>query len=153
MAVGQLSRLVLPALVAALLLTIASPLAAQEIAFANMGFDPNWKRYDEPVRLGQANRGWTWGPASLAALDEPYAESPGGRRQVQYFDKARMELTDPGQPGAGQLNYAVPAAIAATMRSLTLRRRRRRRALRPTPLLPPTLSPLSSPTGAAAARC
>ena len=26
---------------------------------------------------------------------EPYRESPGGQRQVQYFDKARMEINNP----------------------------------------------------------
>ncbi len=36
-----------------------------------------------------------WGP-SVAERMEPYAEAPGGQRLVQYFDKGRMELTDPG---------------------------------------------------------
>jgi hypothetical protein len=27
---------------------------------------------------------------------EAYAQSPSGRRAVQYFDKSRMEITDPG---------------------------------------------------------
>jgi hypothetical protein len=37
-----------------------------------------------------------WGPyAFTGGLNEPYAESPGGQRVVQYFDKSRMEITDP----------------------------------------------------------
>ena len=34
-----------------------------------------------------------WGPLAnaTAGINEPYAESPGGQRLVQYFDKARME--------------------------------------------------------------
>jgi hypothetical protein len=38
-----------------------------------------------------------WGPLPLArdGQQEPYVEAPGGQRLVQYFDKARMELTNP----------------------------------------------------------
>jgi len=38
-----------------------------------------------------------WGPLTLAhdGQQEPYKEAPGGQRLVQYFDKARMELTNP----------------------------------------------------------
>jgi hypothetical protein len=75
------------------------PLAAQSITFATPAFDVNWRRYDQPVQTGQASRSWTWGPTSIASRIEPYAEAPGGQRQVQYFDKARMELNDPNQPG------------------------------------------------------
>ncbi|MCX2727872.1 hypothetical protein OO015_10270 [Thermomicrobium sp. 4228-Ro] len=34
-----------------------------------------------------------WGEIPLAWRIEPYADSPGGRRLVQYFDRGRMELT------------------------------------------------------------
>jgi hypothetical protein len=34
-----------------------------------------------------------WGQTPLAWRIEPYADSPGGRRLVQYFDRGRMELT------------------------------------------------------------
>jgi DNA-binding beta-propeller fold protein YncE len=37
-----------------------------------------------------------WAPdAFTAELQEPYTDSPGGQRVVQYFDKARMEITQP----------------------------------------------------------
>jgi hypothetical protein len=37
-----------------------------------------------------------WGPEAYTdALAEPYAESPWLARTVQYFDKSRMEITDP----------------------------------------------------------
>jgi DNA-binding beta-propeller fold protein YncE len=37
-----------------------------------------------------------WGPEGFTGLmTEPYAESPAGERQVQYFDKSRMEITNP----------------------------------------------------------
>jgi hypothetical protein len=36
-----------------------------------------------------------WGPKSFATGSEAYAEAPGGRRVVQYWDKSRMEITNP----------------------------------------------------------
>jgi hypothetical protein len=37
-----------------------------------------------------------WGPeANTPLLYEPFIHSPGGQRVVQYFDKSRMEITDP----------------------------------------------------------
>lgn len=36
-----------------------------------------------------------WGPSGTEAFTEAYVEAPGGQRTVQYFDKGRMELTDP----------------------------------------------------------
>lgn len=53
-------------------------------------------RHDEPVRTTQVGRTWLWGPQPLGTVSEPYAEAPGGQRIVQYYDKARMEITQPG---------------------------------------------------------
>ena len=42
---------------------------------------------------------WIWGPAPFtAAVSEPYAQSPGQTRVVQYFDKSRMEINQPEAP-------------------------------------------------------
>jgi hypothetical protein len=71
------------------------PAAAQEIPFASPAFQELWLRYDLPVKEGKDPRSWTWGPASFFSGTEPYRESPGGRRLVQYFDKTRMEINDP----------------------------------------------------------
>lgn len=59
-----------------------------------------WARTDLPVLEGQAQRTWIWAPQAFTMLmTEPYVEAPGGQRQVQYFDKSRMEITDPdGDP-------------------------------------------------------
>ncbi len=54
--------------------------------------------------MAGVGRGYTWGPAIPAAstiTSEPYN---GGSRIVQYFDKARMELSAPNF-NAGDLNY------------------------------------------------
>ncbi len=65
-------------------------------------FAATWERTDRPVAEGAADRTWIWGPeASTAAFREAYAETPGGQRVVQYFDKSRMEITNPGgDPGS-----------------------------------------------------
>lgn len=73
----------------------AAPLA-QVPAFANEAFEETWERTDRLVKEGKVSRTWYWGPQPLtAALTEPNKESPGGQRQVQYFDKSRMEINDP----------------------------------------------------------
>lgn len=56
----------------------------------------NWQRTDKPVMDGVVNRTWMWGPQAAAYLSwESYAEAPDGERKVIYFDKSRMEITDP----------------------------------------------------------
>jgi hypothetical protein len=74
---------------------------------------------DKAVQDGVAERTWMYGPqANTDVLVEMYAEAPGwtdqsetvrepsgessgGWRMVQYFDKSRMEVTDPyGDPDA-----------------------------------------------------
>ena len=77
-----------------LVFTLVQVLAADP---ANPDFQRTWQRPDQPVKTGQVNRTWMWGPAAMdGATFEPYAESPNGQRLVQYFDKARMEITNPG---------------------------------------------------------
>ena len=67
------------------------------IPFANPAFQAVWARTDMPVAIGQVDRTWMWGSLpDTPGMMEPYVESPGGQRLVQYFDKSRMEITDPG---------------------------------------------------------
>jgi hypothetical protein len=63
--------------------------------FAADGFQQVWSETDQPVAEGQASRAWYWGAAPWLSRVEPYVQSPGGGRRVQYFDKSRMELTQP----------------------------------------------------------
>lgn len=59
-------------------------------------FERTWRRTDAPVADSRAQRTWIWGSGSLTGIiTERYDDSPGGYRQVQYYDKSRMELTDP----------------------------------------------------------
>jgi hypothetical protein len=59
-------------------------------------FQRVWQRTDLPVQRGVAGHSWVWGPEPFTAvLSEAHAEGPGGRRDVQYFDKSRMEINNP----------------------------------------------------------
>jgi hypothetical protein len=62
---------------------------------ADSAFFDLWSRADGPLSTGAVSRSWLWGPLPFAVANEAYAESPTGRRLVQYFDKARMEINDP----------------------------------------------------------
>ncbi len=85
------------ALLAALLLMIvlAAP-ALADFPPAPGAFQRTWDRTDKPVADDVIDRTWIWGPdANTEVVQEEYAESPGGLRDVQYFDKARMEINHP----------------------------------------------------------
>ncbi len=58
--------------------------------FADPAFQTRWQ-------AGEAIAPNTWGPLALAkeGQREAYQGAPGGQRLVQYFDKGRMELTNP----------------------------------------------------------
>ncbi|HEX2916474.1 MAG TPA: cellulase family glycosylhydrolase [Chloroflexia bacterium] len=64
--------------------------------FASAAFQQLWQRTDAPVASGQTSRTWLWGAKPLGAFTEPYQDAPGGQRLVQYFDKSRMEINNPG---------------------------------------------------------
>lgn len=70
---------------------------AQAYPFSNNSFQRAWQQADYPVVIGAVTRGYTWGAEPFFNTTEPYAESPGGMRQVAYLDKARMEISQPGQ--------------------------------------------------------
>jgi hypothetical protein len=54
----------------------------------------NWEREDRPVLAGES-RTWLWGPDYFDVRAEPYDEAPDGYRAVRYYDKSRMEITNP----------------------------------------------------------
>jgi hypothetical protein len=65
-------------------------------------FEQNWSKADRPVRVSAdsgktVGRAWLWGPQPNRTASEAYAEAPGGKRSVVYFDKARMEITQPDE--------------------------------------------------------
>lgn len=64
-------------------------------ALLDRSIDEIWRPVDEPVARGLVNRSWTWGPAPIATGFEAYAQSTRGQRLVRYYDKGRLEVTDP----------------------------------------------------------
>jgi len=75
---------------------LAPSLIASAQAPGNMYFNNTWQRTDKPVADGNVSRTWMWGPQPFTgSLLEPYIEAPGGEREVQYYDKSRMEITNP----------------------------------------------------------
>lgn len=79
-----------------LLLALLAFNNAGAVAPSNEHFQRVWDRNDRPVAEGLAVHTWIWGPEGISnELTEPYADSPGGTRQVQYFDKSRMEINYP----------------------------------------------------------
>ncbi len=83
----------LAVLVCSLIITLAGVSAAAD--FANPAFNKVWSQTDLEVKQGKVARTWIWGPEPGATTQEPYTESPGGQRLVQYFDKSRMEINNP----------------------------------------------------------
>jgi hypothetical protein len=70
--------------------------AGAQAGFTDPAFQRTWERTDKPVADGTANRSWYWGPGPGFSTMEPNKSSPGGMRLVQYFDKSRMEINNPG---------------------------------------------------------
>lgn len=61
--------------------------------FGHSSFEKLWRRTDQLVARGQANRSWYWGASQISG---PIKEKLGDKtRIVQYFEKARMEINDP----------------------------------------------------------
>ncbi len=61
---------------------------------AHTAWHRTWQREDRPVMAGES-RTWLWGPEFFDARIEEYDQTPGGFRAVRYFDKSRMEITNP----------------------------------------------------------
>jgi hypothetical protein len=77
----------------------AAPWDGGRNTFISPRFEQIWRDADLAVQQGRAARSWTWGPQPWFDYQEIYAQAPNGLRQVQYFDKARMEITDPDDTG------------------------------------------------------
>lgn len=79
------------------------PVTALPVRAGDTDFTPNpaaeglfkqvWRQADGPVVAGRAARSWLWGPGPFSSQVEEYQET--GSRYVMYFDKGRMELTQP----------------------------------------------------------
>ncbi|HEY0604974.1 MAG TPA: serine hydrolase [Herpetosiphonaceae bacterium] len=74
----------------------ALPIATSDVAAVpSPDVAVRWAADDAPIANGDVSQSWTWGPQIFRSAQEPYAEAPGGNRNVWYLDKARMEITNP----------------------------------------------------------
>ncbi len=55
-----------------------------------------YDRTDKAVLEGRPGASWLWGPR-VQDSQEDYKESPNGKRQVYYFEKGRLEITNPAK--------------------------------------------------------
>ncbi len=100
-------------LVAILLCAMIAPgyNAQAQATFANDAFKATWQRTDALVGQPGVNRGYYWGPVENSrVVKETYN---GVARDVQYFDKSRMEINASEQ--AGSKFYVVNGRLAAEM--------------------------------------
>jgi glucose/arabinose dehydrogenase len=91
-------KFILALLIFLLLLSLSLvPAAISAPSFADTKFKDLWEYSDKRVNeIPNAGRSYTWGPQTLGVYREDYQNAPGGKRQVQYFDKSRMELSANG---------------------------------------------------------
>jgi phosphate transport system substrate-binding protein len=78
------------------MLTALRPTPTAAADFADPAFNTVWTRTDKLVADGKTARTWFWGPTPGAVQQEDYSNASGGKRLVQYFDKSRMEINNPG---------------------------------------------------------
>ncbi|MEI6045760.1 MAG: CAP domain-containing protein [Chloroflexota bacterium] len=68
----------------------------QAATFADPAFSQVWNKTDQAVATGALKASWLWGPDPRSSRTEAYQQTISGQRMVQYFDKSRMEITNPG---------------------------------------------------------
>ena len=86
----------LAAIIVAVLMLAWAPLDGAAVAPGDAAFERTWSRTDLPVASSAISRTWMWGPAAFTSpLIEWMSDNAGNGRLVQYFDKSRMEITDP----------------------------------------------------------
>lgn len=84
------------AVVFGLVMALASVAPVIAVIEAEQAFLNTWARTDSPVQQTLTSRTWMWGPSpNSTVLSEAYLEHPIGMRPVQYWDKSRMEVTNP----------------------------------------------------------
>jgi hypothetical protein len=74
-------------------LTNFNSTTAKAESFSATPFQQQWSATDAQVANGQVKRTFFWGLQPFAHTQEVYSQSVSGTREVQYFDKGRMELT------------------------------------------------------------
>ncbi len=100
-AVSDTRRVFRAVLVVLLIMLTTASLSLAGPVQTDSTFIRTWERTDKPVADGQVTRTWMWGPEPVTpTFTETYAEGSlpdgtPGKRLIQYFDKSRMEFSDP----------------------------------------------------------
>ena len=84
------------------LIAWSGPTLARASTTSDAALNTTWTRTDQPVAQGLTSRTWVWGPQVNKDTTEPYKESPGGTRQIRYYDKSRMEVNNPNADPANK---------------------------------------------------
>ena len=93
---GWLSHRLLSAVALVALVIVLLPFDGIAVAPGDEAFERTWSRTDQPVASSVISRTWMWGPSAFTGpMVEWMTNNPGSGRVVQYFDKSRMEITDP----------------------------------------------------------
>jgi hypothetical protein len=96
----------------------AATTASHERTVTGVPIDPAvsqmWRDMDGPVASGTTARSWLWGPHAIATGVEYTEDSPGLRRTMVYFDKARLDILDPNA-STDSAWYVTGALLVAQM--------------------------------------
>ena len=100
-------------LVALLSLSLSGPVSAAPLATLPQPIQKIYDRTDKAVVDGRPGASWLWGPRVQDNVED-YKESPNGQRQVFYFEKGRLEITNPAKDQADQY-YATSGLLLREM--------------------------------------
>ena len=100
-------------LVALLSLSLSGPVSAAPLAALPQPIQKIYDRTDKAVVDGRPGASWLWGPRVQDNVED-YKESPNGQRQVFYFEKGRLEITNPAKDQADQY-YATSGLLLREM--------------------------------------
>ena len=103
----------LSAMLAAPTTTLGADLALNP-EYAEPPIPSIWSRADGPAARTGHDQSWLWGPHIRSITREPYGGAPDGSRQVFYFDKARLEITNPNGD-RNSLWYVTPGLLVGEL--------------------------------------
>ncbi|MFW6074992.1 MAG: peptidase domain-containing protein [Chloroflexota bacterium] len=99
-----------------LVLAVAPVFEARAVEPGGNAFERTWSRTDQPVSSGTVSRTWMWGPGAFTGpMMETMVDAAGGSREVQYFDKSRMEITTSDDIDPDSIWYVTNGLLATEL--------------------------------------